>query len=241
MNCKDKINQTKKFGNAEIVPLIQFSKIEWKGCFSVCLIFSANLPVEKAVATSYLLATIDHPHDTATYVHESILTAFRKSKEMAWPPVLEDVQQMASEPLLEELECFLFLVFSGSEPEMVQDVKTKRFVYSISLDICREVSLEKWKLEKHILICTTLLHLYRSKQLTTILNCACLCESYSFGIELETAMANALEETSTYLIPQIDSGDCNEVFHSGWDNMNKSLTNLTGFDVANSTSGLMLQ
>ena len=54
-------------------------------------------------------------------------------------------------------------------------------------------------------------------------------------------MANALEETSTYLIPQIDSGDCNEVFHSGWDNMNKILTNITGFDVANSTSGIMLQ
>ena len=67
---------------------------------------------------------------------------------MAWPPVLEDVQQMASEPLLEELECFLFLVFSGNEPEKVQDVKTKRFIYSISLDICREISLEKWKLEK---------------------------------------------------------------------------------------------
>ena len=48
----------------------------------------------------------------------------------------------------EELEYFLFLVFSGNEPEMVQDVKTKRFVCSVGLDICREVSLEKWKLEE---------------------------------------------------------------------------------------------
>ena len=65
--------------------------------------------VEKAVAASYLLATKDRLHDTAIYIRESILTAFRKSKEISWPPTLEDVKQMASEPLLEELECFLCL------------------------------------------------------------------------------------------------------------------------------------
>ena len=54
-------------------------------------------------------------------------------------------------------------------------------------------------------------------------------------------MASALEETSTYLIPQIDNGDCNEVFHSGWDNMNKILTNVTASNVVNNASSIMLQ
>ena len=151
--------------------------------------------VEKAVAASYLLATKDHLHDTATHIRESILTAFRKSKEMAWPPTLEDVMQMASEPLLEELERFLCLFFSGNESEVVQNEKTKRFAYSIRQDICRAVLLGRWKLAKHILIFTTIRHIYRSKQMTTI-NCLCHCESYSFGIELETAMAKALKKTS---------------------------------------------
>ena len=99
----------------------------------------------------------------------------------------------------------------------------------------------RWKLAKHILICTTIRHLYRSKQLTMILNRLCHCESYQFGIELETAMAKALEETSTYLTPQIVTGDSNEVFHSEWDNLNKILTNVTGSNIVNSAAGIMLQ
>ena len=208
-------NLKKRFEKgAEIAPLIQFSKIEWKGFLSFWIIFSANLPVEKAVVASHLLATKDHLYDTATYLRESILTAFRKLKEIAWPPTLEDVKQIASEPLPEELECFLCLVFNGNEPEVVQDEKTKRFVYSIGPDICRAVSLGRSKLAKHILICTTIRHLYRSKQPTTIINCLCHCESYSFGIELGTAMAKTLEETTSYLTPQIVNGDCNEAFRS---------------------------
>ena len=35
--------------DAEIAPFIQFCQIEWKGCLSFWVIFSASLPVEKAV------------------------------------------------------------------------------------------------------------------------------------------------------------------------------------------------
>ena len=82
---------------------------------------------------------------------------------MATNPTLEDVKQMPCEPLPEELKRFLCLVFSGNEPEVVQEEKTKCFVYSIGQEICRAVSLGRWKLAKHILICTIVSHLYRSK------------------------------------------------------------------------------
>ena len=62
-----------------------------------------------------------------------------------------------------------------------------------------------------------------------------------FGIELETAMAYALEEADTYLTPQIVSGESNEVFHNEWDNLNKILTNVKGSNVVNSAAGIMLQ
>ena len=68
--------------DAEIAPLIQFSKNEWKGCLSFWLNFNADLPAEKAVAASYLLATKYHLYERAIYILELILTAFRKSKEM---------------------------------------------------------------------------------------------------------------------------------------------------------------
>ena len=78
------------------------------------------------------------------------------------------MKEMASEPLPEELKRFLCLVFSGNEPEVGQEEKTKCFVYSIGQEICRAVSLGRWKLAKHILICTTIRHLYRSKHLTSL-------------------------------------------------------------------------
>ena len=78
------------------------------------------------------------------------------------------MKEMASKPLSEELEHFLCPVFSVNEPDLVQDEKTKRFIYSIGQDICRAVSLGRWKLAKHILICTTIRHLYRSKHLTSL-------------------------------------------------------------------------
>ena len=118
------------------------------------------------MAASYLLASKDHLKDTAKYLRDPILNAFRKSQEMTRPPTLEDVKKLASEPLPEELQRFLSLVFSGNEPEVVQDDSSKRFIYSIGQYVCRAISQGRWKLAKHILICITIRHLYRSKQLT---------------------------------------------------------------------------
>ena len=56
--------------DAEIARLIQFFETERKSCLSFWFIFSANLPFEKAVAASYLLATKDHLYDTVTYLRE---------------------------------------------------------------------------------------------------------------------------------------------------------------------------
>ena len=134
---------------------------------------------------------------------------------MTWPPTLEDVKKLASEPLPEEFQRFLSLMFSGNT--------------------------RTWKLAKHILICMIICCLYRSKQLTTILNRLCHCELYSFGIELETAMVYALEKSNTYLTPQIVTGESNEVFHNEWDNLNKILSNVTGSNVVISAAGVMFQ
>ncbi|KAI4816802.1 hypothetical protein KUCAC02_009108 [Chaenocephalus aceratus] len=84
-------------------------------------------------------------------------------------------------------------------------------------------------------------HLYRSKQLTTILSRLGHSETYDFSMELETAMAKAFDEMSTNLTPQIITGEGNTVFHSEWDNLNRITTNVHGSDVVNSTGGIMIQ
>ncbi len=92
-----------------------------------------------------------------------------------------------------------------------------------------------------MLLCTTVRHLYRSKHLTQISNRLGHCESYSFGLELETAIAKALDEQSTHLTPNIICGEGNAVFHSEWDNLNKITTNIHGSNMVNSAGEIMIQ
>jgi hypothetical protein len=66
-------------------------------------------------------------------------------------------------------------------------------------------------------------------------------EFCDFGLELETAIAKALDDISTYLTPQIITGEANLVFHCEWDNSNKTTTNMHGSNIVNSAGGIMVQ
>ena len=66
-------------------------------------------------------------------------------------------------------------------------------------------------------------------------------ESYDFGLEVETALAEAIDDVSSFRTPQIATGEDNEVFHVEWDNLNKINTNVYGLNVVNSTGGIMIQ
>ena len=107
--------------------------------------------------------------------------------------------------------------------------------------LCRAVSEGEWKLPKHVLLCVSVTHLFRSKCLTTILHRLGHSESYDFRLELETALAKAQDEVSTYLTPQIVTGEGNVVFHCEWDNLNKTTTNVHGNNIVNRAGGIMLQ
>ena len=133
------------------------------------------------------------------------------------------------------------MVFSGQDPKPKKCEKTHRLIYSTGQDISRAVTNGECKLPKHVLICLSIRHLYRSKQLTQILNRMGHYESCQYGLEVETASAEALDKTSTHLTPHIVIGDRNLVFHSEWDNLNKITTNLTGPNIVNSAVRIMLQ
>ena len=213
-----------------------------KGCISIWLVFSSEMSISKAVATSYLTASGDKLKDVGTFIREVVLKAFKSSKEMPWPPMIDNIEKMWTEKLTEELERFLNLTFSGNEPNTEKWEPAKRLVYSIGQDVCCAVSQGRWRLSEHILICASLRYLYRTEQLTIILNGLCHCKSYCFGLELETAMAKAIDEADTYYwTPQIVTRKDNLVFHSEWNNLNKTLTNVvTGTNVVKRAVGIML-
>ncbi len=65
-------------------------------------------------------------------------------------------------------------------------------------------------------------------------------ESFDFGLELETVLAKAQVEVSTYLMPQIVTWGGNFGFHREWDNLNRTTTSVHNITMVNSSGGIML-
>ena len=95
-----------------------------------------------------------------------IQRAFKESKDLSWPPPMSSLE-VTDQVMPAPLKQFLSLVMSAI-PTAASD-QTERVVFSIGQDICRAVTNGEWKLLKHILLCI-ILHLYRSRQLVTLLN-----------------------------------------------------------------------
>ena len=67
------------------------------------------------------------------------------------------------------------------------------------------------------------------------------CENYTFALELEAALADALEEGSSVLTPQIVEGIFNLVFHSAWDNFDQLIRAIKGITSIHIATGVMFQ
>ena len=157
------------------------------------------------------------------------------------------------EVLPSELETFLNYVVSG-DAKMDKGDKMKRigqviicflvYVNLISLtfsfprtkmwshyiqDICRAATNGEWKLPKHILLCTTVHHLYRSKLLTTILARLGHCKTYDFGLELEKKKSDLWRNFIITKHLTLPSGDILVMLYVGyviffktWNNLGRS-------------------
>ena len=68
-----------------------------------------------------------------------------------------------------------------------------------------------------------------------------LSESYDFGLEAEAALAEAINDVSSFLTTHIATGEDNKVFHVEWGNLSKITTNVHGSNMVNSTGGIMIQ
>ena len=107
-------------------------------------------------------------------------------------------------------------------------------VFSIEQNLCLAVSKAEWKLPKHVLISVSVKHLIRSAQAGHD------DRGYDFGLELKTVLAKTQVDVSTYLMPQIVTGEGNTGFHCEWDNLNRTTTSVHGNTIVNSSGGIML-
>ena len=182
--------------NSDISSKIIFTKVDPgdRGCVSFYLVYNANITVSDTVSQAYKLASTNNTKYVALLLHGLIRSAFMETNALPWPSTAEDLN-IKSDLLPGNLQNFLNVVMAG-KPEVTYE-RINRLVLSIGQDFFRSVTDGEWKLPKHILLCTTISHLYRSKQLTNILFRLGHCESYDLGLEFETAQAKAIDEVST--------------------------------------------
>ena len=202
------------------------------------LVYSSNIDVVSAMKSAFKLGSIGMMRSVADDLRNDIFVTFDRSGDLAWPPVVENLQS-DHEVIPSKLTTFLTILISG---KMVSDDKRKCLVSSIGQDICRAVTKGRWKLPKHILLSMTFRHLYRSKELTTLINRFGHCECYDFSLEVETAIAKAVDQISSLLTTQIICHpQLPSLFHSEFDNFDQLVSNLTGQGSVHTAHGIMLQ
>ena len=218
---------------------LSFCKVDGKGKFESYLVYSSQIGVEKAIQSMHDLSSSDTMSDVALFLHRSITKAFEESEELPWPATA-DALASRKDKLPGELEKFLNLLLAGTHSHI--STRVSRLVQSIGQDICRAATNGQWKMTKHILLCMTLRHLFRSAQLITLMNRFGHSESYSFSLELETAIGQALQQSSSLLSRQIVRNPAEPtLFHSDFDNFDQFVSSLTGSGSIHTAHGIMLQ
>lgn len=206
--------------------------------FQSYLVYDGQAPVDHVVSQAYELGAKDLTKEVASYLRKAILDGFKNSEAMPWPPT--DVFLRKSDCIPSELNTFLSYVLSGKADS--QSERVQRLVSSIGQDVCRAATSGQWVQPKHVLVCMTLRHLFRSKDLITLMNKLGHSEGYPFSLELETAIAKALQEVSNLLPTQIVLNPTTpSVFHSEFDNFDQVLNVLQGPSSVHTAHGIMLQ
>ena len=160
--------------------LKQFSKVSAgnRGALTYWLVYRGDMSTSGAINRVYQLAREDYLRDAGLELRRIIQQAFKDST----------VHDIPDPWLPDELHTFLNYIFDGQNNN--KNMKTYHLILSIGQDICRAVTSGQCRLPKHILLCTTIRHLYRSRQLTNILSRLGHCKSYAFGLELDTALVS---------------------------------------------------
>ena len=181
------------------------------------LVYAADLDTGEAVQTAYEAAASDKRvlTDAANILRRNIQATYNKSPASPWPPSASYLQSEATKPP-DSLVDFLAQLISGTSSDNSSD-RTQRLCGSFAEDICSATTRGRWNVPKHQLLGLTLHHLTGKADIVTMLHRYGHCSSYTAVLELETAMANQVQEQDAVLPSNITATD-NEVSHICWDN-----------------------
>ena len=96
--------------------------------------------------------------------------------------------------------------------------------------------------QKYVGLGITVRHLFRSKELMTVLNRFGHSENYSFIVKLGKVIANRLKKRSSLITNEIVKNPTSPVlFHSDFDNFDQYINNVKGPGPLHTVHGIMLQ
>ena len=199
--------------------------------------FKSPLPVD-IFRLGYNAAAEMSLQNAARILKNEINKSFQSAGPLSWPIT---ASQLENFKLPKNVTFFLNELITG-RPAPELNKKQERLVNSIGQDICRAATNGKWKLPKHILMAMSLRHLFRSANLNILMNRMGHAESYSFALELETALATYNSSNDSLLDSKVvKSPNIPYIIHSDWDNFDKNLSSLLGPSSIHVTHGILMQ
>ena len=191
--------------------------------FNSSVVYASSSRLDTFAQKLYELSSTEKINDAALQLHANIIQKFKESGSTVWPPTAKDLEHQ-DDVLPRDLEKFIFTLITGDVTSPLT-AKNSRLVQSLGQDLCRAATRGQWKLPKHILLCMTLRHMFRSSELIMLISRLGHCENYSFSAELETALAIMVEKSSYLLTNQIVTNPHkNSLFHSDFDNFDQFTT-----------------
>ena len=203
------------------------------------IILSRNIDIGDAINESYKIGSSNIISEAGFKLRNIILEAFSKSEETPWPPAADSLQAGANN-IPKQLKSFPTILLYGKENSV--STKVNRLVSFLGQDICKATRYGQWDQPKHILLGMTLRHLFWSAEMITLMNKLGHSTDHSFVLELETAIAKKIHQSSTLLSPLIiRNPSCQSLFHSDFYNFDKFVNKLTGSGSVHTAHGIMLQ
>ena len=155
---------------------ISFVQLGSQGKYQSSLVYKSSIDTGSLVRLTFELSSADRLSTMALQLYESISEKFKTTEAYPWPPTARDLEDQDG-ILPSDLKKFLNTLITGEDSES-NSTKVNRLVLSFGQDLCRAVTNGQWKLPKHILLCMTLRHMFRSAELITLISRLGHSESY---------------------------------------------------------------
>jgi hypothetical protein len=205
------------------------------------LVFASTLDVASAIRVAFEATASENRmlEEAAIVLNRHITCMYHNSPEMPWPPSASYLNSDAMKPP-EVLTDFITMVITGKNRSSQKTNRTQVTSESIAEDLCSAATRSRWKLPKHLLLAMSLRHLTGSAQIITMINRYGHCRSYSQIMEVETAMAQQIQQEYT-LLPCNISTTGNKVSKLCWDNIDFNEETPSGFGISHNTHGILIQ